>query len=302
MIRTPDGGLISLRDWALSFKSERDIKKCLLYGWVWNLLSTDSDHWLNHDAISKKSMRLRQEALGIDPDEYYNEIQRWKFRIGEQSILKRVPYENVSRNDLLFFASTADLRGEAVFTAMLNLDLSSLPTFWRVLKTEDVFGFMGFPQLIPIHDKANSSRLRADFTLADRPNDIRTYYNRATFPLFGTKTLSRRVQLVQNFSSFEDFNSEGVVLASEVDYFNFITSPGFATHIREYMNRQINENTDQICGGIDFFRVFDVTLYVVPHSDIRLGMFHHNMGFLLLGIVNIQPGDISPVGIDYWSH
>jgi hypothetical protein len=201
------------------------------------------------------------------------------------NLLEGVGYNRVSRNDLLFFASTAFV------TDIANLNIPPDSTFWNRLRSSNISDEIRFqieakpyPQTEPLSSYGDNVLI-----LGDGPSDISAYYRKAVFPILGDG-LPRSVYMVEMFRPYDIIAPGNPELTPYEDIFDTVTSKDFVDKVKADLNEQVHSHTGGLCAGLDFFNVFDVNLYVQPLLT----------GCRVFGGLNVRPQDISPVGVNYW--
>jgi hypothetical protein len=302
-------------EYILGFSDERDVKKCLLYRWVNLLLLTDESHYRNFaEAFPPEVLEYGFETRKQDLQEGHIELlsDRWFAHPLATSVLQIIPYEKVSRNDLLFFASAyPSIYSNPIFAEIHSVDPteSRLPLLWYELNDVDRAGAFGLPQNIHIVTDRKRSLESDEYLLGTSAEDLEV--NRVAdtpvfaFPLYGTDTRVRELEYLYTLTAPAWFK----MVLPRMDVNALPSDKLYEILIGEGMRKSMEKLTNDLIrhyaeksgireceGDANFFDVFDVALYVIPEWDPSSGW-----NLMVVGTVIVRPDDISPVGVNYWN-
>jgi hypothetical protein len=189
-------------------------------------------------------------------------------------------YDDVYRNDLLFYAPTPwPTVTTRVFDDLTEIIGDETPIFWRVLQDCDKRFQYGFPSTYTLGDLGDGLFIASD------AGDFVT--SKAVIRVTGT-AYTPSVQYILSIPM-----DSSMVFPNYRVLYEYLQSEDFESRLWEEINSRMHPYRHSACVDRDLRSYFDVTLYESPNIDEEI--IH------ILGLIHRQRDDVSLEGVDYWT-
>ena len=205
---------------------------------------------------------------------------RWLVSSKVKSIVSSIPYDRISRNDLLLFSSTDEDQLEVIRSTF------SSSFFWSTLQQYDLYELYGLPERIRIVDRGPpglESVLLVSFNLEDW-GDLKD--GNHAVALHGTSASTGIAYYLRSIKYDRSLLGE--------DLFDYLSSLDYAEHVRQSLLESIHpfviHPRAKVCRDFrnSIFSIFQFEIYSIPDDS---GWIH------LIGTIVPRSEDYNPLDV-----